>query len=328
MSNVEVNPFFKFDDIKCDDLKEQIYLDPYYYLRRPIEPERLKTIYQQAFIFDLLYRFAKEYLPNVQEVPRDRPDLIENEKTTDTTIDSIKEKVLEYLFKNQVEIKDVKKDEGKQEVSVESLWNENEMNILRKNFAQIKEENISLNSRLKVLIEENKLLRENIEKITNETKFMPDEIKTLEKENERMYIRVVDMESRYVNYSKELEELDETIKDLRQRETELKSKLQELTSEKLKQEFEINKLNSKLNSCKNELKSYFMAKCERYKLKYLKQIQELNIKLKETEELLNQEKAAHNKCKTALEQLRTHFMYAFVPGDNCSKIDESKISII
>lgn len=58
-------PYFEFKDIKPEDLRELKYVDPYYYMRRPIEPERLKSIYQQAFIYDLLYRFAKEHLPEI-----------------------------------------------------------------------------------------------------------------------------------------------------------------------------------------------------------------------------------------------------------------------
>ena len=96
-----IEPHFKFEDLSINDLKEDNYVDPYYKLRRPIEPERLKLIYQQAFIYDLLYTFAKEHLSDVQDVQKNKNKTLENEKTTDTTIDSLKEKVLEYLFKNQ-----------------------------------------------------------------------------------------------------------------------------------------------------------------------------------------------------------------------------------
>lgn len=70
MEKMEVEfrpPYFEFDDIKLEDLREVEYRDPYYWIRRPIEPERLKSLYQQAFIYDLLYRFAKEHLPNIPD---------------------------------------------------------------------------------------------------------------------------------------------------------------------------------------------------------------------------------------------------------------------
>lgn len=326
MFETDANPHFCIDDLKLEDLKEPKYVDPYYFLRRPLEPERLNTIYQQAFIFDLLYRFAKEHLPNVEEIPRNE-NIGNNEKTTDTTVDSIKDKVLEYLFKNNVEIKE-KSETIKNETVNENIWNADEIEVLRKNLVKKKEENYQLKSQLAVTNEENKNLKQSLEKIKTETKYWPDEIKSLEKTNERLYIRVQDMESRYVIYSAEMEKLENSIKELGENKKNLKSKLEELNSEKLKLELENNRLNAKLDSCKNELKSYFLAKCEKYKLKYLKQIRKLENELNDTQEHLKKEKDQHEKCKKGLEHLRNHFMYAFVPGENCSKIDEKNISTL
>jgi len=106
--NVE-KPHFYFEDLKAADFKETPYFDPYHRLRHPVEPERLKLIYQQAFIYDLLYSFAKEYLPDVKNLHENDTVQDSNNKQTDTRIDLIKEKVLEYLFKNEV----VKSDEFK-----------------------------------------------------------------------------------------------------------------------------------------------------------------------------------------------------------------------
>lgn len=324
MFDNQFNPHFCLDDIKLQDLKEENYYDPYYFLRRPLEPERLNAIYQQAFIFDLLYRFAKEHLPTVQEIPRKEID-VTNEKTTDTTIDSIKDKVLDYLFRNQIEIKEEK--ESKNDLKEpENIWNTEEIGILRKNLVKIKEENFHLKSQLAVAIEHSKNLNEKLEKFKVETKHMPGEIKTLEQTNERLYIRVQDMESRYKIYVSEMEKLENLVKNLSQNEEDLKSKLNERNTEKLKLELENNQLNTKLNSYKNELKSYFIAKCEKYKLKYLKEINKLRDKLTAIQDLLKQEKVQHEKCKKGLDHLRNHFMYTFVPGDNFSKIDEKNIS--
>lgn len=324
MFDTQINPHFCFDDIKLQDLKEEKYYDPYYFLRRPLEPERLSGIYQQAFIFDLLYRFAKEHFSNVPEIPR-KEICATNEKTTDTTIDSIRDKVLEYLFKNQIEIKEEK--ESKNDLrEPENIWNSEEIGILRKNLVKIKEDNFNLKSQLAVAVEQSKNLREKLEKLKVETQHMPGEIKTLEQTNERLYIRVQDMESRYTIYCSEMEKLENLVKNLNQNEENLKSKLQESNTEKLKLDLENNRLNTKLISLKNELKSYFIAKCEKYKLKYLKEINILKDKLTEAQDLLKQEKEQHEKCKKGLDHLRNHFMYAFVPGENLSKIDEKNIS--
>lgn len=48
---------FEFKDIPLDDDLKSLKLS-----HAPIEFERLQAIYQQAFLFDLLYRFAQEHL--------------------------------------------------------------------------------------------------------------------------------------------------------------------------------------------------------------------------------------------------------------------------
>ncbi|RNA39207.1 leucine zipper tumor suppressor 1-like [Brachionus plicatilis] len=230
-----------------------------------------------------------------------------------------------YQANNQIEKSQKSEDKSDLE-EVENIWNTEEIGILRKNLIKIKEDNFQLKSQLAVAIEENKRLREKLEKITNETKNLPDEVKSLEKTNERLYIRVQDMESRYAIYVAEMENLENSIKQFRENEQSLKSKIQECNSEKLKLDLENKRLNIKLESCKNELKNYFMEKCENYKLKYLKQINKLENKLTESQDLLHREKEQHEKCKKGLDHLRTHFMYAFVPGENYSRINEKNIS--
>lgn len=324
-------PYFDFNDIKPEDLKGDNYVDPYYYLRRPIEPERLKLIYQQAFIYDLLYKFAKEYLPDVNDAQKQKQSESETNKATDTTIDSIKEKVLEYLFKSKIEVKEqsIVKDEESENKETVNIWSTDDLNILRKNFSRMKEENYSLKSRLQVQTQESINLREKYENLKVETQTLPDELKTLEKENQRMYIRLQDIESRYLNYNRELESLEETIKEHKEKEEKLKLENQSLKSEILRMEFEINKLENKSKLVKNELKLLYEEKCERHKLKYIKEIEKLKDKIYELENKNNVEKAQLARSQRALEHLRIHFMNSVPIGQSDEdKINENNIRIL
>lgn len=180
-------PFFNIEDLKIDDLKEFEYVK----LRTPIEPERLKAIYTQAFIYDLLYKFAKEHLPHIEDVNEKKQTENVDDKSTDTTVDSIKEKVIEYILN----IKD-KKEPAKKEVNEISvnIWDTDDLNILRRNFSSIKERSYQLNSKLFVTQEENTKLKDSIERLTIENKTYKSEKLSLEQHNERLYIRVQDLE--------------------------------------------------------------------------------------------------------------------------------------
>ena len=139
-------PHFRLEDLNINDFKTEQYDSSN---RFNIEPERLTQIYQQAFIYDLLFKFAKEYLPDIDEVKK-RPapnncdaSSLEKNQSTDTTIDKIKEKVLEYLFNDKN--KASKEFEGQNGLdlietvsSSDNIWNTDDLNILRKNFDGIK----------------------------------------------------------------------------------------------------------------------------------------------------------------------------------------------
>lgn len=320
-------PHFRFDDLKLDDLKEDNYVDPYYYIRRPIEPERLKLIYQNAFIYDLLYRFAKEYMDG-QSTTQSKSDG-ETNKATDTEIDSIKQKVIEYLFKNSTTIEEETKSVKTPPKMVDCIWTEDDLNILRQNFSQIKEENQQLKSRLQVKVDENIELRRSLDKLQTETHLMPGQIKSLEKENERLYIRVCDLETRYESYVHEFGQIDKLVEQMKSHESELKSQINNLNSEKYKLEFELNKTRLKLDSLKNEVTIIFNEKLDNMKLGYLKEIRNLKVNLVDVEKAFEEERLKHDKCKKALEQLRLHFMTRLpAPTDSAAKLDESKIRIV
>lgn len=60
--------YFEFNDLSKEDLKEIKYtVEKNEIKTRRVDFEHIKAIYQQAFIFDLLYRFAKDHLPNISD---------------------------------------------------------------------------------------------------------------------------------------------------------------------------------------------------------------------------------------------------------------------
>ena len=127
----EVKPHFQFEDLDVIDIKDDQIFTP----SRFIEPEKLTQIYTQAFIYDLLYKFAKEYLPDVEQV-KDKSNEVEENKATDTTIDKVKEKVIEYLLNKDINSKAEKDIENVN--SNVNIWNTDDICILRKNFDGIK----------------------------------------------------------------------------------------------------------------------------------------------------------------------------------------------
>jgi len=143
-----------------------------------------------------LYKFAKDHLPDIENVNSvQNKNTIENEKSTDTTVDMIKDKVINYLLNL-----DDKKEEknvpirSEEETEKTNISTTSDLYVLRRNFSSIKEKNISLNSRLMVLQEENIRLKDSIEILRLENKKFKNEKLTLEQENERIYIRVQDLE--------------------------------------------------------------------------------------------------------------------------------------
>ena len=135
-------PYFRLEDLDLNEFKKNQNFIPGSY----IEPERLTSIYQQAFIYDLLYKFAKEYLPDVQDFTKKNinndPNPCEKDQTTDTTIDKIKEKVIEYLFNQNIKIEEKKATDTNNSVNDESstagIWNSDDLSLLRKNSENIK----------------------------------------------------------------------------------------------------------------------------------------------------------------------------------------------
>ena len=333
-----VEPHFNFEDLHINDIREDNYKDPYYGLRRPIEPERLQSIYQQAFIYDLLYNFAKEFLPEIEHVgqkAKEKNDTISSSsktahKTTDTTIDTIKDKVLEYLFKNHPRVDEnelgltdpkIHKEKHDDPKTGSSIWDTNDMNVLRKTFQGVKENNHALKSRLTVIQDEYNELKAKHEHLKLETQAMPNAIKTLEKENERLYIRMQDLESGYAIYSRDLQNADKLIKSHQEEKYELNKSIQQLTSDKFKLEYEVNKLQQKLASIKSEFKLYYLSKVDSLKLKYAKEIEFLKKRFFELNEKYKSKKSQLEKNQKALDHLRSHFATTYT-SSNANALSE------
>jgi hypothetical protein len=308
-----IEPYFNFADLKIDDLKEseiltKYYKDPYYHLRRPIEPERLKNIYQNAFIYDLLYSFAKEYFKATNNQTKE----INKHKSTDTTVDIIRQKVLNYLFKNGVEEAKIEKNptlfEKLSDDKIESIWSTEELNTLRKHFSAIKDENVTLRSKLAVLNEKSKLLEEKYERLANETRHMPDELISLEKDNQRLFIRLQEVEKSYATNFNELKNMDNLVNQFKDEIKSMKLMNQCILNQNAKIDYELKKSEEKIKTIKNELRMKFNEKLEEIKLNNFKEVSLLTRKMNNFKKQYKNEIETHDRTKKALEQLRTHFM--------------------
>ena len=299
-------PKFRIEDLKLVDLEGDICVDPLNKIRQPIEPERLCSIYQQAFIFDLLYKFAKDYLPNVKD-ENNVKSVAPTEKTTDTTIDSIKDKVIEYLFRNENKKPDLLVQENDDDPPT-NIWNTDDLKILRQNFSDIKENNILLVSQTKALEDENRMLKDRLARLELETRHTRNERITLEQENERLYIRMSDVESRFALLFKQFDEYEEEKKRDKKLVAQLKQQVETLKNDKYKLEFDLNKNEQLMSSLKHEQKLFYAGLIEKIKLKFHKQIHMLMQQLAELNEKYAEKRLSCDKAQKALDHLRKHFM--------------------
>ena len=245
--------------------------------------------------------------------------------------------MIAYLFKSQSNVeKDTEqslKKPDEEEPAVVNIWTEDDMRVLRRNWKRVKEENMMLKSRLKSTQDDLEDVREKLIQAKHELEQSPaSAIRELEKVNERLYIRVQELETRYEAYSQEFAQTDRLISDMKRVEGELRARVNTLSTEKCRLEFEVNKSRMKSKLVRSEWTNKFEERCESVKLEYLKEINALKRQLNELQERFNQEVADHSKCKKALENLRTHFMSTEfekvkVNNNNSSKIDESKIRL-
>jgi len=320
-------PHFQLEDLDLKDTKH----DSYFYANRHIEPEQLSAIYQQAFIYNLLYNFAKEHLSDVDDVKNSKSPktdmslIIEKDQGTDTTIDKIKEKVIEYLFEKKNIDENLNKTLGQ---PTDEIWNIDDLNVLRKNFASIKENNILLRSKLVVFEEDNKKLKERLEAIEITSKNALNEKLTLEQENERMFIRIQDLESRYHIFHNDLVKADQDKQVYLEEISSLKYQKQELELKISKFKFQLNNLEEKFKLQRIENNIELETITETLKIKHEKHIYSLEKKYADLEEKYNHKELNGLRNQKALEQLRTHFMLS--SGGKYEKaydkIDDSSIS--
>ena len=330
---------FTLDDLKHEDLNfesEVLSKRLPSYFKQSFDAEELKNLYQSAYIFNLLFDFAREYLPPLRgEECVDTDKHQHKEATTDTSCDRIKEKILEFLFKNEksfvveeseaVKIEPVRIDTQSIE---DQLWNTEEINTLRKVFASIKEKNINLNSRLIMLERDNNELREKLEILRTETKNLPTEKRALASENERLYIRLRDLELEHKTFNSQLDLIENDKKILKERLDYERKTNQTLSNEKTMIEFELRKCENVLNTTRNEFQSKQMLLIEKIKLKYKQRMAKLEAKIEKLKEELGVEKEEHLKTQNALKHLRSHFMSECLPlSKNPVKLDDDKIKL-
>ncbi len=312
-------PHFRLEDL---DLKDSKY-SSYSYANRHIEPEQLSAIYQQAFIYNLLYNFAKEHLPDVDEInkrqsPTTTTPRNEKDQATDTTIDKIKEKVIEYLFeKSSVVDENLNKT---REQLADEIWNTDDLAVLRKSFALIKENNIILRSQLVVFEEENKRLKERLAAVEITSRNALNEKLSLEQENERMYIRIQDLESRYQVFHNDLVKSDHDKQTSLEEILKLKYQKQELELNISRLEFVLNNFEDKFKSQRVENNIQLEGVADSLKAKHNREIHALEEKYAELEEKYNDKKLNSLRTQKALEQLRTHFMLSC--GGKYEKLDD------
>ena len=261
---------FTLEDLKHEDLNfmnEVLNKKLTVYGKRSLEAEELKNLYQSAYIYQLLFDFAREHLPLLKG--EEVVDQCEQKEVTDC--DKIKEKILEFLFKTEIvtEKPVIKELEIKQQDNIENqLWDTNDLNVLRKVFASIKENNIQLNSRSMVLERENNELKEKLEALRNETKNLPNEKRTLAAENERLYVRIRNLEQEYKTFDSQLAACENEKKMLKERLDSERKTNQTLLNEKSMIEFELRKCENDLNAVRNELKLKQTLLIEKVSLKY------------------------------------------------------------
>lgn len=104
----------------------------------------------------------------------------------------------------------------------------------------------------------------------------------------------------------------------------MNNSIQELTTQKSKLEFELNKREYKFNSLKSELDLHYINQIDKLKIRYKKEIQTLREKLLEISDKYKVKKADNIKVQKALDHLRTHFM---TNSSSQHKINDESIKI-
>ncbi len=173
--------------------------------------------------------------------------------------------------------------------------------------------------------EENKKLKEKLANIELKSDNSHNEKLALEQENERLYIRIQDLESRYRMFYDEMAENDREKQSAFEKISALQSENHNLKACQSKMEFETNKLEQKFGALRTEQRLYFNSLMDGMKLKYQNIIRELQEKLVESENRLNDKRLDAEKTKKALEHLRTHFMFSASNFETEDKIDDSLI---
>lgn len=251
------------------------------------------------------------------------------DKFTSTRVDSIKEKVIEYLFSSR--IKEEKQTNQISDSLINNIWTSEDLALLRSYLKRSQEENASLKSKLDTSQEELIRLRSLLEKTEYELKKSPkSSIELLENENKRLYYRIQELEMRYSSFTEDLSQTDKVITQMKRENDDLKSKNNLLSNEKNHLEYKFNKCILKLKLIKFEFNAEMESKCESIRITYSKEIEKLVKDLNEFKEKFRKEKNQHERCKKALENLRNHFEFSQDEFFNAKQLnfDERKICFL
>ena len=332
---------FTLDDLKITDSDDELHSMryskyPFNGRREPLEPERIRAIHQQAYLYHLLYTFAKEHMPAVKETTitttTNNNNSNSNSKSTDTTMDSIRDKVLKYLL-------DLQPDKANNSPALaptsnndqaSKLWNGDELAVLRSNHAQIKEVNMRLSAELHVLRDEKAEWRRRYDELSERTARMPNALATFEKENQRLYIRVQELEMSYAGYLSELSAAHHRADELQAERNELRRLVDGQSADKSRLEYEAKKLEMRLACVESELRLSFEQRLERAELAFAKELRKRDEQVEHWERVCERERRTNAKNEKALSQLRDHFVTATGrrSGRSRDRIEDANISAL
>lgn len=245
------------------------------------------------------------------------------DKSTSTRIDSIRDKVIEYLLSYQPNTsKEEKSSQQKPpQPSNNIIWNNDDFLVFRGYLKDQKEENMLLKSQLRAKQDELIELRDRLENVECELKKSPKSlVESLEKQNQRLYMRIGELETQYSTYLKEMAVSEKAIDEIKQENNNLMLKINDLKTEKHKLEYKFNKCQLKLRLVGSEIATKMEQEKESIRIKHAREVKELTESQNDLRRKLEHEINEHQKCKKALENLTNHFICS-------SKFEERLTSI-
>jgi hypothetical protein len=303
------------DDIEINDIKPNENRRGH--RRRNLDPDQLKSIYESAYIFTLLYGYAKE---SDRQAGQSAPV---RDAQTDTNTDKIKEKVLDFLSKQANE----KSSQQPHDVTMENIWNVDELDVLRNHFDAVKQDSIIVKSKLLVVEKENQDLRKENQSLISNLNSVNKEKHEVQLTNDRLSIRIEQIERELTSKFKENEILRANAKLGQEKLLADRKQIQTLTETNYKLDFQGNQYANKLEAIRTELKCDFDLLLDKLNFEHGKQIRDLAATIKDLKHQLELEKNKNNKTETALKHLRSHFLADNPNTCNSHKLNDKSIKL-